>query len=141
MTVAQLGPPLADSALTWEVVDVLDGGTLRLTALGNTVDVRLLGVLVPATGACDAGAAIDGLRFFTADPRVRVMPGTAPPDPEGRIVRHVDTVDGVDLGAELVRAGFLAVDTAAETPRRGLYETLEQAARLDERGRWAPGTC
>jgi endonuclease YncB( thermonuclease family) len=140
--VAQLAPPFADSAVTWAVVEVVDGVTLRIDGVGGPAEVRLLGVELPTASDCSNDLAVNGLRFFTRDVEVRLASDQNLVDPSGRLLRHVDTVDGVDVAAEMVRAGFLvAHDPASSIARSGAYTSLEETARVQQRGRWADDAC
>jgi endonuclease YncB( thermonuclease family) len=140
--VAQLAPPFADSAVTWTVVEVVDGVTIRIDGVGGPAEVRLLGVELPTVSECSNDLAVNGLRFFTRDVEVRLASDENLVDPSGRLLRHVDTVDGVDIAAEMVRAGFLvAHDPTSSIARSGAYTSLEETARAQQRGRWADDAC
>jgi endonuclease YncB( thermonuclease family) len=140
--VDQLAPPFADSAIVWNVVDVIDGTTIRVDGAGGSVEVSLLGVQLPANLECFAELAINGLRFFTRDAQVRLVSEQNLVDAAGRLLRHVDTVDGIDVAAEMVRAGFLtAADPESAIARSARYLSLEATARAEQRGRWADEVC
>lgn len=140
--VAQLAPPVAQSAITWTVVEVIDGSTLRVDGLGTVESVRLSGVEPPVAGDCFYDQAVDGLRFFTNDAEVQLVSDGNRVHLDGRIMRHIDTTDGVDIAAEMIRAGFLvAAPETADESRRSLYEALGNAAHSEARGRFAAEAC
>jgi endonuclease YncB( thermonuclease family) len=140
--VAQLAPPFADSEVAWRVVDVVDGVTIRVDGAGGSAEVRLLGVQLPKNLECLVELAVNGLRFFTRDVEVRLVSEQNLVDAAGRLLRHVDTVDGIDVAAEMIRAGFLtAADPGTAITRSATYLSLEATARVQQRGQWADEAC
>jgi endonuclease YncB( thermonuclease family) len=141
-SVDQLAPPFTDSDVAWNVVEVLDGTTIRVDGVGGSAEVRLLGVRLPTNLECLADLAVNGLRFFTSDVEVRLVSEQNLVDAAGRLLRHVDTVDGIDVAAEMIRAGFLTVaDPQNAIARSAAYLSLEETARAQQRGRWADEVC
>jgi endonuclease YncB( thermonuclease family) len=141
-SVDQLAPPFTDSDVAWNVVEVLDGTTIRVDGVGGSAEVRLLGVRLPTNLECLADLAVNGLRFFTSDVEVRLVSEQNLVDAAGRLLRHVDTVDGIDVAAEMIRAGFLTVaDPQNAIARSAAYFALEETARAQQRGQWADEVC
>ena len=63
-------------------------------------------------------------------------------DQYGRAVRYVETAGGVDVGAELVANGMaIARRYEPDVDRSSGYQSLQERARTDGRGLWAPDAC
>lgn len=109
---------------------VIDGDTVE-TSAGT---VRIIGIDAPERGECgyDAAAAIIGALLTPGDPITLVLPeGQNPEDRHGRLVRYVDTVDGVDVGSAVLAAGLAVAryDSADGYPAHP-RETDYHAAQL-----------
>ena len=113
------------------VVGVLDGDSLLVLRDGRQVTVRLHGVDAPEGGQAYgnvARRALSNLAFGkSVDVQVRDV------DRYDRLVSRV-TVDGTDVGLEMVRGGF-AWHYARYLKDRG-YAAAQQEARAERRGLW-----
>lgn len=115
-----------------KVARIVDGDTID-TAKGR---VRIIGIDTPERGKCNYQAATAYLAALipVGDEvnlgRVETM---ADEDRYGRLVRYVDTMDGIDVGSELIRASLAIArydsrDGYGEHPREQSYAELEQSA-------------
>ena len=140
--------PVPAGAQEAVVVSVADGDTVRLRGRGvgpvpgESTRVRLLLIDTPEV---DAGVECFG-REATARtqallPRgaeVRVEADRDPDDRFGRLLLHVWTDDGINVGEALVAEGYAAV-LQLDPNRRYLerFEAREEQARDADRGLWS----
>ena len=95
----------APAAAPVVVLDVVDGDTIE-TTVGT---VRLIGIDTPEVGECNYEAATNELRgaIQANGNQVVLLTGkTEDKDKYGRLLRYVDTVDGVDLNGHMVTTGL-----------------------------------
>jgi micrococcal nuclease len=132
-------PPI----LVGQVLDIVDGNTIRVN-LGDRVEtVRYIGIdakqtTQPAKGPSQSGGDItDVNRQLVARQQVRLELDAQERDREGRLLAYVFVADRM-VNAELVRRGSAETMTVQPNVRyRDLFVTLEQEARDDRRGLWA----
>jgi micrococcal nuclease len=132
-------PPI----LVGQVLDVVDGNTIRVN-LGDRVEsVRYIGINAKQTtqapkGPNPSGGEItDVNRQLVARQQVRLELDAQERDRDGRLLAYVFVADRM-VNAELVRRGSAEVMTIQPNVRyRDLFVTLEQEARDDRRGLWA----
>jgi micrococcal nuclease len=125
-------PPIV-SPFQARVTAVSDGDTLIVRALdGNVHRVRIDGVDCPESGQAFSQVARNFTRQLAFDRQVSVRIVTT--DRNGRLVSRV-SVDGKDLGIELVRAGLAWHYTEFSADKE--LAALEQVARAAKRGLWA----
>jgi micrococcal nuclease len=134
--------PTSAADLVWELVEIIDGDTIVVEGSDGEQTVRLIGINAPEVDECFHDQATDGMRFFADVNVVRLVPDRSEIDQFGRLVRYVETLEGIDIGAELVRAGF-AVSRRYEpdTSRSDAYDVLQDEAVAARRGLWAPDAC
>jgi micrococcal nuclease len=135
-----LGPPFV---LVGQVMDVLDGNTIRVNLGDRAETVRYIGInakatTLPTKGPPPGGAdAADTNRQLVARQQVRLELDTQERDREGRLLAYVYVADKM-VNAELLRRGSAEIMTIQPNVRyRDLFVTLEQEARDDRRGLWA----
>jgi endonuclease YncB( thermonuclease family) len=142
------GLPVPDDAQTAVVVSVTDGDTVRLRGRGtgplpgDSTRVRLLLVDTPEVrddAECfgpEASARTEQL--LPRGATVRVQADADPEDRFGRLLLHVWTEDGVNVGEALVSEGYATV-LQIDPNRRYLerFEQRERGAKDDERGLWS----
>ncbi len=123
------------------MVEVVDGDTLVVDGPGGRTEVRLIGINAPERGECFTGEATAALRSAVDGP-VLLVGDVSDLDRFGRSLRYVETADGVDVGARLVEGGFaIARRFPPDVARADDYERLQDVARRDGRGLWAPDAC
>ena len=137
------GSSEAPHILVGQVLDIVDGNTIRVN-LGDRVEtVRYIGINAKQTtqvakGANpSAGDISDVNRQLVARQQVRLELDAQERDREGRLLAYVFVADRM-VNAELVRRGSAEAMTIPPNVRyRDLFVTLEQEARDDRRGLWS----
>jgi micrococcal nuclease len=132
-------PPI----LVGQVLDVVDGNTIRVNLVDRVETVRYIGINAkqttqPAKAPSQSGGDItDVNRQLVARQQVRLELDAQERDREGRLLAYVFVADRM-VNAELVRRGSAETMTIQPNVRyRDLFVTLEQEARDDRRGLWA----
>jgi endonuclease YncB( thermonuclease family) len=126
----------------WRSTEVIDGDTLDVSGPLGELRVRLIGVNAPESGECFSEEATDALAELVAAKDLVLVADRSDVDQFGRALRYVETVDGVDVGAELVGAGFaIARRYPPDDARAGLYADLQSDAQRAGRGLWAQDAC
>ncbi|MFP5220446.1 MAG: thermonuclease family protein [Actinomycetes bacterium] len=140
--------PVPHGAQGAVVVSVTDGDTVRLRGRGvgpvpgEPTRVRLLLVDTPEVadgGECFGGQAADRTeQLLPRGAEVRVEADRDLEDRFGRLLLHVWTDDGVNVGETLVAEGYATV-LQLDPNRRYLerFEAREQQARDARRGLWS----
>lgn len=127
------GVACADQApATARVERVDDGDTLRVVMNGRPVRVRIFGIDAPELDQPYGRQALDEARRLLANRTVAVVARDT--DPYGRLVASL-SVDGRDVGTELVRAG--AAWHFAQFSDSATLAEAERDARTAGRGLWA----
>lgn len=126
------------------LVSVVDGDTIE-TNLGT---VRIIGIDAPERGVCgyDEASALVSSLVRPGDALVLTLPdGENEADRHGRLLRYVDTAQGVDVGAALLTAGlgiarYDSADGYPGHPREAAYHSA-QTARLAADGSVTTVAC
>ena len=135
-------PPAPTSDGLWGVVEVIDGDTIDVVRDGETMRVRMIGINAPERDECFYDEATSGLRALVPANGVRLVTDTTDLDRFGRLLRFVETADGVDLGGLLVESGLARSNHyPPDTSRNARYDELQQAAIDEQAGLWAAGAC
>ncbi len=122
--------PEAQGVLT-TVTSIVDGDTID-TAAGT---VRIIGIDTPERDDCGYEAATENLASLIPDgAQVSLVPveTMADIDVYGRLLRYVDTVDGLDVGAAQIGAGLAIArydsrDGYGAHPRESDYIALDES--------------
>jgi micrococcal nuclease len=126
---APLSTPTAESQVTF--ASVVDGDTIE-TSAGT---VRIIGIDAPESGECgfaEASALVSSL-LAPGDPTLLTLPeGENEADNYGRILRYVDTAQGVDVALSLLTGGLAvarydSTDGYPAHPREGVYHAAQIA--------------
>lgn len=133
----------APAILVGQVLDVVDGNTIRVN-LGDRVEtVRYIGINAKQTTQAAKGSGRSGgdvadvNRQLVARQQVRLELDVQERDRAGRLLAYVFVADRM-VNAELVRRGSAETMTIQPNVRyRDLFVALEQEARDDRRGLWA----
>lgn len=112
-------------------VSVVDGDTIE-TSDGT---VRIIGIDAPESGACGyaAASALVSSLLSAGDPTILDFPPRQnDEDQHGRMLRYVDTVQGVDVGLSLLTAGLAvarydSMDGYPAHPREADYHAAQVA--------------
>ena len=127
------------SAITVQVVDIIDGDSLHIKdASGDVLTVRLFGIDTPERGEACYAEATSRLREL-AGSQVQLVADKRLQDPGGRELRYVYTESGTSIDALMLDEG-LAVAWTADGAFRDEFIAIEQNARAAHRGcLWAEG--
>jgi micrococcal nuclease len=131
-----------DDSDSWRSVRVVDGDTLEVSGPDGDLTVRLIGINTPESDECFGGQATEALAGLVAGEELVLVEDRSDVDQFGRALRYVETVDGVDVGAELVERGFaIARRYPPDDARAEIYSDLQRDAQREQRGLWAPDAC
>lgn len=128
--------PQGVGALQTTLVSVIDGDTVE-TAAGT---VRLIGIDSPERGECgyaEASAELEKLLSPGATVVLKLPEGQNDTDRHGRLIRYVETTDGVDAGLVQLDAGhavarYDSTDGYPRHPREADYHAAQRATLTPE---------
>lgn len=134
----------------YEVVDVVDGDTIKVTVRGELVTIRIIGLDTPETVdprkpvQCFGKEASDRAKTLLTGKKVSLTPDPTQDDTDkyGRLLRYVTLEDGTDYGLKMIADGY-AHEYTYNVPyeRQVAYQQAEKDASASERGLWAPTSC
>ena len=132
-------PATAQQSVPATVTSVVDGDTVdaRLAG-GNVVRVRLIGIDTPERGECGFEEAKGRMERTALNRNVTLVsdPTQAALDSFGRSLFYVDRDDGLDVGLDMISAGWAQVFVFEnDFQRQVAYEDAAFNAEL-ERGVW-----
>jgi micrococcal nuclease len=117
----------------WTVVHVVDGDTVHVRRGDGTRErVRVIGIDTPERGECGFVASTAAVRDLVLGREVTLVAGARDDrDRYDRLLRYLD-VDGVDVGHELLTAGFAVArydsrDGHGRHPREDRYVATDAA--------------
>ena len=123
-----------------QLVDVVDGDSIRLLIDGSVEHVRLVGLNTPEADECHATEARIALRSLTTRGALRVeQAGADDRDRFGRLLRYVYSEDTLINLAMLAGGHGLAVQ--GDHPRNDDFIVSTNQAWTDRRGMWSPRAC
>jgi micrococcal nuclease len=126
----------------WRSARVVDGDTLEVSGPDGERTVRIVGINAPESAECFGELATDALAELVKDEALVLVADRSDVDRFGRALRYVETIDGVDVGAELVAGGFaIARRYPPDDARADFYARLQREAQDARRGLWAPDAC
>ena len=121
---------------------MVDGDTLDVSSTRGDVTVRVIGINAPESGECFSDEATAALAALVAGEELVLVADRSDLDQFERSLRYVETVAGVDVGAELVAGGFaIARRYPPDDARADVYAGLQRDAQRARRGLWAPDAC
>jgi endonuclease YncB( thermonuclease family) len=127
---------------TWRSTEIVDGDTLYVSGPLGELEVRIIGINTPESGECFSDEATDALAERVTGNDLVLVLDRSDVDQFGRALRYVETIDGVDVGAELVADGFaIARRYPPDDARADTYAVLQRTAQREGRGLWAPDAC
>lgn len=139
-----VGTPLTE----YRVDHVIDGDTISIIPLNYKQSLRIIGIDAPETGSgqtkkeCFADESTAHLKELIGDKIVGTNKDgqSREVDRYNRLLRYI-SVDGKDLGAQMVSDGYAYVYTEFPFDRSEEYKRLEKEARDAQKGLWAPQAC
>jgi hypothetical protein len=121
---------------------VVDGDTLEVAGPRGEFTVRIIGINTPESGECFSEEATAALAGLVAGQELVLVTDRSDLDQFDRSLRYVETVAGVDVGAELVASGYaIARRYPPDVARADDYAALQRDAEREQRGLWAPDAC
>jgi len=114
------------------VTNVVDGDTID-TTIGR---IRFIGIDTPERGECNFGPATYVVEALVAQSgntmRLVAVGDQGETDRYGRLLRYVDTPEGIDVGEVLVQSGLARArydsrDGYGAHPRESTYVSLDEA--------------
>ncbi|MGC8658916.1 MAG: thermonuclease family protein [Desulfomonilaceae bacterium] len=123
-------PPTEGDQPLWRVTQIMDGRTLKLRGSGKIIDVRLIGLNVPAS---EDAAARDFLTQTLNDKwvRIKVERDNKTVPKEGFVY-----LSGEDITARMIRLGLATIAREEKDFDVRPYIELEQEAQKAKRGLW-----
>ena len=126
----------------WRSEGVIDGQTLVLVSEGDSVRIRLAGVAVPVGDECRADLARDSLRFIVGGQKPLSLDADLVDRTADVRPGYVETIDGEDISAAMLRLGLAEIDEATLDPDRAdQYRAELESAQAEPAGIWAPDSC
>jgi micrococcal nuclease len=124
-----------------EVVEVVDGDTVRVRLNDHDDVVRAIGIHTPEVGECLADEAVAQLEGLLASGPVRLERDVSDRDRFGRLLRYVFAGEQF-VNAEMVEAGVaIARSFPPDTAGEAELERAEDEAQEAGRGIRAPAPC
>ena len=137
--IASVGP--AGEAL-WTATEVIDGDTFHVDGPDGEQRVRMIGINAPERGECFYDEATAALQFSLGDRNLRLVKDVSEVDQYGRLLRYVELEGGADVGAELLRGGYVrSHHYEPDVSRNDEYDALQAEAEESGAGVWAPDAC
>jgi micrococcal nuclease len=137
-------PPDPPDGVVAQVVDVVDGDTIKVSMEGEVYTVRYIGIDAPETKDPNRPVEWMGPEASAANERlvggkmVYLEKDVSESDRYGRLLRYVYLGDGSFVNATLVRQGYaVASSYPPDVKHQDLLRQAEQEAREAERGLWS----
>lgn len=128
-----------------QVVEIVDGDTIRVEIDGQTYTIRYIGVDTPETKHPEKPVewmgpqATEANRELVGGETVILEKDVSETDQYGRLLRYVWLLDGTFVNAELVRQGYAqAVSYPPDVKYQDRFRDLQQEAAEAGRGLWGP---
>ena len=129
----------------YQVLEVVDGDTIRILYEGKNEPVRILAIDTPETRdprkevQCFGQSASEKMKEFVGGKQVRLEPDKTQPnrDKYQRLLRYVYLEDGTDVGGELVKQGYAFAYTRFPSDKLDEYREYERQAREQSLGLWS----
>lgn len=134
----------------YNVIDVIDGDTIKVIAEEEPFTVRLIGINTPETVdprkpvECfgkEASARASTL-LLHQEIKLEYDSTQTKQDKYGRTLAYVILSDGTNFNKKMIEEGY-AYEYTYEHPYiyQEAFKTAQQYAELHKRGLWAPGVC
>lgn len=128
-----------------QVIEVIDGDTIKVEVGGTVYTVRYIGIDTPETVHPSKPVEWMGLEASEANRQlvegqtVYLEKDVSETDRYGRLLRYVFLVDALFVNAELLRLGYAQVSTYPPDVRyQDLFLAMQQEARAAGAGLWGP---
>lgn len=122
-----------------QVVEVVDGDTIRVSIDGELYLLRYIGIDAPDLDEQTGLGAKEANAELVADQTVYLEKDMSDTDQYERLLRYVFLASGTFVNAELVRQGHAqSIAYPPDVTRQETLDEMEEAARAAERGIWVP---
>ncbi|MCF7845026.1 MAG: thermonuclease family protein [Kiritimatiellales bacterium] len=118
------------------ITRVVDGDTLTILLKGKMEYVRIIGIDAPEKDECFYTQATEQMKSLTEGKRAILESKTDENrDKYDRLLRYV-SVDGIDVGGQMIFEGFAKNYPWFPHPRNETYDAIEREAKKSELGLW-----
>ncbi len=134
----------------YQVVDIIDGDTIRLNIDDTIESVRLVGLNTPETDSpyrkeeCFGQEATEEARRILTNQTVTFThdPSQAKRDQYDRLLGYIFLTSGENFAEKMIRNGF-GYEYTFKTPYQyqADFQAAEQYAKSNQLGLWAAGVC
>lgn len=150
-TVTASPAPAPGAEGPYDVVEVVDGDTLKIDRDGERVNLRLIGVDTPETrhpsvpDECYGAEATQAMKDLVADGQVWTVsdPTQDQEDRYGRALVYVHTEDGTMVNHKLIEegAGIEYTYRGSVYQQQAKFREAQARAEAEGRGLWSEATC
>jgi micrococcal nuclease len=142
--------PVRPTGPFYEVIEVIDGDTIKVSIGGTVESVRLIGINSPETVdprnivECFGREASAFAKQLMSDRRVALEkdPAAGERDKYKRLLAYVFLEDGTHVNLLMVQGGYAYEYTyGAPYKYQGEFKRAEDEARAEGRGLWAESAC
>lgn len=137
---AETTPEVAAEGIV-QVLGIIDGDTIDVDLDGERTRVRVIGLDAPERDECGYQEAASAMQSLAQSREVRLEadPTQLDVDVYGRLLRHVFTLEGLNVAEQIIEQGF-AVEYTYDKPYAHVEDFLAAQARAQEAGLgiWGP---
>jgi endonuclease YncB( thermonuclease family) len=135
---------------SYEIINIIDGDTLRISYNGESTPVRLIATEAPELShpsepvQCYAQEAKDYLQHLLAEKQVLLEsePLDTDRDQYDRLLRYIFLEDGTNVNESLIKNGYALENTYVSGYKyQQLFREAQQYAEQNKLGRWSETTC
>jgi endonuclease YncB( thermonuclease family) len=138
VTAGVAAPARAQERLAATVTSVVDGDTVRVQLAGGpSLEVQLIGIDMPELDGCGGVEATDYMKQVALGRNVTLVDDPTQPsvDQSGRSLFYLDRDDGLDVGQEMLRAGWAQIfGFDSDFQRLPAYLAIRQTAERFPQG-------
>jgi endonuclease YncB( thermonuclease family) len=138
VTAGVAAPARAQERLAATVTSVVDGDTVRAQLAGGpSLEVQLIGIDTPELDGCGGVEATDYMKQVALGRNVTLVDDPTQPsvDQSGRSLFYLDRDDGLDVGQEMLRAGWAQIfGFDSDFQRLPAYLAIRQTAERFPQG-------
>jgi hypothetical protein len=138
VTAGMAAPARAQERLAATVTSAVDGDTVRAQLPGGpSLEVQLIGIDTPELDECGGVEATDYLKQLALGRNVTLVDDSTQPsvDQSGRSLFYLDRDDGLDVGQEILRAGWAQIfGFDSDFQRLPAYLAIRQTGERFPRG-------
>lgn len=134
-----------DSRYYWhEVLDAVDGDTIKARIDGKEESIRVVGIDAPEPhqNECFGSESANKAKEFLSGKWIQIeKDGDSDRDGQGRLLRYIWFDDGTDYGRRLVEEGYAYGVGRASHHKQEQYQGTHDYAKSKLHGLWSTNTC